>query len=82
MNKQHIIHSIDFDDTFIFLSVDGRSYQIPIAQASPILAQASDGDRHIYRIAPSGYGIHWMTLDEDLSINGLLQIATPQAQVS
>ncbi|MBW4662230.1 MAG: DUF2442 domain-containing protein [Drouetiella hepatica Uher 2000/2452] len=23
----------------------------------------------------SGYGIHWLTLDEDLSINGLLKLA-------
>ena len=82
MNKQHIIHSIDFDATSIFLSVDGQSYQIPIAQASCILAQASDCDRRAYRIAPSGYGIHWYTLDEDLSINGLLKIASPKAQVS
>lgn len=82
MNKQHTIYSIDFDNTSIFLSVDGQSYQIPIAQASRILAQASDCDRRIYRLAPSGYGIHWPTLDEDLSINGLLQIATPKTQAS
>lgn len=82
MNKQHIIHSINFDETSIFLNVDGQSYQIPIAQASPILAQASDCDRRIYLIAPSGYGIHWPTLDEDLSINGLLQLASPKAQAS
>ena len=81
MSKQHIIHSIDFDDTSILLSVDGQSYQIPIAQASRILAQAADCDRRAYRIAPSGYGIYWPTLDEDLSINGLLKIASPKPQV-
>ena len=80
MNKQHTIHSISFDDNSIFLSVDRQSYQIPIAHASHILAQASECDRRTYRIALSGYGIHWPTLDKDLSINGLLEIASPKDQ--
>jgi len=46
------------------------------------LAQASERDRQLYRIAPSGYGIHWMALDEDLSIQGLLTIAIAQSQAS
>jgi Protein of unknown function (DUF2442) len=77
MTKQHNIQSINFKADRILLEVDGQSYQIPIHQASPILAQASDRDRHLHRIAPSGYDIHWFTLDEDLSINGLLKIAQP-----
>ena len=40
---------------------------------------ASDIERKIYEISPSGYGIHWPLLDEDLSIDGLLGIKhTPQ----
>ncbi|MBX7175313.1 MAG: DUF2442 domain-containing protein [Saprospiraceae bacterium] len=31
---------------------------------------ASDADRRDYQLSPSGYGIHWPKLDEDLSING------------
>jgi Protein of unknown function (DUF2442) len=56
------------------LTVDGQTYEIAIAQASARLAQASEGDRNHYRIAPSGYDIHWPTLDEDLSINGLIEL--------
>jgi Protein of unknown function (DUF2442) len=82
MNKQHNIQSIDFKDDLMLLVVDGQTYQIPILDASPRLAQASASDRQLYRIAPSGYGIHWITLDEDLSINGLLKIAQPQSQAS
>jgi hypothetical protein len=85
MNKQHNVQSIDFKGDLIMLVVDGKTYQIPIHEASPRLAQASEGvgaaspleNRQLYRIAPSGYGIHWITLDEDLSINGLLKIAQP-----
>lgn len=39
------------------------------------LAKATDHERSEFRITPSGYGIHWNLLDEDLSINGLLKSA-------
>jgi hypothetical protein len=75
MSQQHHVQSLEFQGQMMVLQVDGHLYQIPIAQASPLLAQASERDRHHYHIAPSGYGIHWPTLDEDLSINGLIKLA-------
>jgi hypothetical protein len=45
MNKQHIIQSVDFTNDLMLLVVDGQSYQIPLHQASPTLAQASERDR-------------------------------------
>jgi hypothetical protein len=39
---------------------------------SPKLYKADDTDRMKYEISPSGYGIHWPSLDEDLSIDGLI----------
>lgn len=82
MSKQHEVQSLNFKDEWMLLVVDGQAYQIPIAQASIRLAQASEWERQLYRIAPSGYGIHWMTLDEDLPIQGLLAIAIAQSQAS
>ncbi|MCH7754431.1 DUF2442 domain-containing protein [candidate division KSB1 bacterium] len=38
------------------------------------LANASDIEENKYEISPSGYGIHWPLIDEDLSIDGLLGI--------
>jgi len=29
----------------------------------------------MYRISPSGYGIHWYAIDEDLTTKGLIQLA-------
>jgi Protein of unknown function (DUF2442) len=72
---QHTVQSLEFQGQMMLLMVDGQTHHIPIIQASPLLAQASDADRNHYRIAPSGYGIHWPTLDEDLSINGLIKLA-------
>ena len=82
MSKQHEVESLDFDGDWMTLRVDGQVYRLPLAQVSDRLANASDGDRKIYRIAPSGYSIHWTTLDEDLSINGLLKLAAVRSQAS
>jgi hypothetical protein len=75
MDKQHNILSIDFVGEWMILSVDGQTYQIPINQASKRLAQATDIERKMYRISPSGYGIHWHAIDEDLTTKGLIQLA-------
>ena len=40
----------------------------------------SDEERNTYEISPSGYGIHWSLIDEDLSIDGLLEIVHNQAK--
>jgi len=75
MDKQYNILSIDFVGEWMILSVDGQTYQIPTNQASRRLAQATDIERKMYRISPSGYGIHWYAIDEDLTTKGLIQLA-------
>ena len=74
MDKQYNVSNIDFNGEWIILSVDGKTYQIPIAQASKRLAQATDIERKMYRISPSGYGIHWYAIDEDLTTQGLIKL--------
>jgi len=39
------------------------------------LKEADHLQRMLYKISPSGYGIHWPLIDEDLAINALLKIA-------
>jgi hypothetical protein len=82
MSKQHDVESIAFDGDWMILAVEGQVYRLPLAQVSARLAEASEVDRKIYRITPSGYGVHWPTLDEDLSINGLLKVARVRSQAS
>jgi hypothetical protein len=82
MSKQHEVERLEFEGDWMTLVVDGQVYRLPVAQVSDRLANASEADREIYCVAPSGYGIHWTTLDEDLSINGLLKLAAIQSQAS
>jgi hypothetical protein len=50
---------------------DGRTVSIPIAWF-PLLENASKSDLSNFEISPSGYGIHWPTLDEDISIQSFI----------
>ncbi len=75
MAKDQKISGIRFDKGFMFLTVGSTSYKIKLAEVSTKLASANDGARNQYKISPSGYGIHWAQLDEDLSIDGIIKLA-------
>jgi hypothetical protein len=75
MNPHHTVQSLTFDLNNMILTVDGLTYSIPINQASEKLTQATEVERRLYKVSPSGYGIHWLALDEDLSIDGLIRLA-------
>jgi len=51
---------------------DGRTIIVPLAWY-PRLLHASVADRANWKIAGGGYGIHWASIDEDLSSEGLLR---------
>jgi hypothetical protein len=80
MNKRHTVQSLDFEGAWMVLTVDNQTVRLPIHQTSSRLANASEAERKIYQVSPSGYGIHWPTIDEDLSIDGLLRLAQTQSQ--
>lgn len=75
MNKIYNIELVEVDDTYLHLTVDGKAYRIRWEDCSPKLAKASQAQRKSIDIAPSGYGIHWPEIDEDLAITPLLKRA-------
>ncbi len=74
MAKVHEVESIRFNGGVMTIQVDGRELVVDLADCSPTLLRASEPQRNDYVVSPSGYGIHWRELDEDLSIDGLLGI--------
>lgn len=74
MNKFHSIEKLKFEDKLLVAQIDGKEYRFTLSDISRKLAAASAIEREKYEISPSGYGIHWPMLDEDLSIDGLLGI--------
>ncbi|MCI0694076.1 DUF2442 domain-containing protein [candidate division KSB1 bacterium] len=75
MHKIHNVQSVDADDTYLYLVIDDKSYRIRWEDCSPRLAKANLTQRQRMDIAPSGYGIHWPEIDEDLAITPLLRLA-------
>jgi hypothetical protein len=60
---------------------DGRTISAPLAWY-PRLLHASQEDRDAWEVAGAGFGIHWPTIDEDLSVDGLLRGApAPRVRV-
>ena len=56
----------------LILTVDGEHYRIPWQKCSPKLAAAQPQERAVIEVAPSGYGLHWPLVDEDLALRPLL----------
>ena len=74
MPEVHDIQELSFEDGRLHLQVDGREYTFDLADISPSLLHASAEERMKYEVSPSGYGIHWPLIDEDLSIDALLGV--------
>ena len=73
--KFHDVQMIDFEGAKMVLTVDGQVYRVDLPAISARLANAKDAVRRSYSISPSGYGVHWPDLDEDLTIDGLIAAA-------
>lgn len=74
MIATHKIESLTFDQNFIYLQVDGKKNKISINKVSKKLEEATEIQRNLFTISPSGYGIHWPLIDEDLSVDFLLKV--------
>jgi Protein of unknown function (DUF2442) len=74
MKKFHDISDLKFEDGFLVITIDGEAKRFQLKEVSPLLEKASEEERSNFEISPSGYGIHWPLLDEDISIDGLLGI--------
>ncbi|MCH8019714.1 DUF2442 domain-containing protein [candidate division KSB1 bacterium] len=72
MKKYHEIKTLQFNREKLEIEIDDQNHEFKLVDISEKLANASDIERNKYEISPSGYGIHWPLIDEDLSIDGLL----------
>ena len=50
---------------------DGRSVSVPLSWY-PRLLHATSHERRRWRLIANGRGIHWESLDEDISVEGIL----------
>ena len=64
-------NAIITDDTLIVELDDGRTVSVPTAWY-PRLLHASKEERNNWRLVGKGLGVHWVAIDEDISVEGLL----------
>jgi len=62
---------VNSNEIAVFLS-DGRSVHVPLAWY-PRLSHGHPADRQVHQIIGRGLGIHWPELDEDISLENILQ---------
>ena len=82
MTETHIIQDISFDQENMIITVDGKSIQVAMENISSKLKAANDYQRQFFKVSPSGYGIHWPLIDEDLSIDAILKTAIDDFSMS
>jgi len=59
------------DDTLSVDLEDGRTIAVPIGWY-PRLAHGTSAERTNVQIAGAGFGLHWLDLDEDIGVEGIL----------
>lgn len=71
--RQRVSHKVEAGDGFLLITSGEIKCKIPFDQLSEKLKNASEMERQIFVLSPSGYGIHWPLIDEDLAIEQLLK---------
>jgi len=74
MTRFHDIGEVSFDSEKMTIQIDGVEHVFAFGKISSSLAKATEAERATFEVSPSGYGIRWPLIDEDLSIDGLLGI--------
>ena len=73
VKKFPLAEEVWFDDDMLHVRLsDGREISVPL-EWYPRLKNASEEERKNWRLIGKGIGIHWESLDEDLSVEGLLK---------
>ena len=70
--KPVLAKAIETTPEALIVILDAETISIPWQSCSPRLARASLIERTQARLSPSGYGIHWPLIDEDLAVGPLL----------
>ena len=74
MKKHHQVENVHIEKGILQLIVDGKAIKCELKNIFPLLAGANEQEQEEFEVSPSGYGIHWPLIDEDISIDGLLGI--------
>lgn len=72
-SKQLKIVGVVFEKDQINIKLNTNQLLVDSLQKYPRLSNASSEDRNMFLLIAQGTGIHWPTLDEDLSLYGFMK---------
>lgn len=75
MIATHVIKDISFENNTMIINIDNQVFNFQLNKVSKKLLDATDLQRQFYKVSPSGYGIHWPLVDEDLSVEHLIKMS-------
>jgi len=73
--KAVLAKAIETTPEALILILESGPVSIPWEKCSDRLAHASPIERYRAELSPSGYGIHWPLIDEDLAVGPLIRAA-------
>ena len=71
--KPILAKAIETTSEVLVVITETASVSIPWEKCSERLARASLLERSRAQLSPSGYGIHWPLIDEDLAVGPLIR---------
>ena len=72
--KPVLAKAIETTAEAVIIVMDDRPISIPWERCSERLAHATQTERDRAELSPSGYGIYWPLIDEDLAVGPLVQM--------
>ena len=70
--SNNITNSVKVENGFLIIERNGKSFRFELKNISERLSKATEEQLNRFTVSPSGYGIHWSLIDEDISIPSLL----------
>jgi hypothetical protein len=67
------IEQVHLFSPWLIIKANGKEYRFNLRDLSPRLAIATEEELKDFEVTPSGYGIHWEKIDEDISLTTLLE---------
>jgi len=68
-----LVKAIETTPEALIVITEARRISVPWERCSDRLARASWPERARAELTPSGYGIHWPLIDEDLAVGPLVR---------
>lgn len=73
--KPILARAIETTPDSLIVILESGPVSIPWGRCSERLARATPVERSLAELSPSGYGIHWPLVDEDLAVGPLVRSA-------